>query len=283
MLALGVLQKKTAMRTLHFALAIILFSSCSKSDETFLKLWYLQPAETWTDALPVGNGRLGAMVYGGTEMEHIQFNEETLWTGAPNDYSHKGASAYLDEIRQLLFDGKQNEAHALAMQEFMSIPLRQKEYQPFGDIYIEFPGHESYSEYLRELDIENAICRTSYVVDDVQYTREIIASYPQQVVAIHLRSDRVKSLAFRLYMDAEHEGKSVSTEDNYQVLNVEVKDGALKGTAGLKVETDGDISNENETITVSGARSATIWLSASTNFISYSDVSKDPLSSMDKY
>jgi len=103
------------MRTILFSLTILLISSCSTREETWLKLWYRQPAETWTEALPVGNGRMGAMVYGGVEQEHIQFNEETLLSGVPRDYSHKGASGYLDEIRQLLFDGKQDEAHRLAM------------------------------------------------------------------------------------------------------------------------------------------------------------------------
>jgi alpha-L-fucosidase 2 len=271
------------IRTLLFSLTILCIVSCSNVEETPLRLWYNQPAETWTEALPVGNGRLGAMVHGGVEMEHIQFNEETLWKGAPHDYAHMGASAYLDEIRQLLFAGKQEEAHSLAMQEFMSIPLRQMPYQPFGDVYIEFPGHASFSDYERELDIGKAICRTSYSVDDVVYTREVIASYPQQVIAIHLTADKGKSLAFKLHMDAEHEEKSISTVGASQVLNVKVKDGVLKGAAGIRVETDGEVSNEQDAILVQAASSATIWLSASTNFISYKDVSKDPLTEVNEF
>ncbi len=184
------------------------------------------------------------MVHGGVEKELIQFNEETLWKGAPHDYAHKGAYTYLDEIRQLLSEGKQNEAQVLAMQEFMSVPLTQKEYQPFGDIHIEFPGHESYDAYHRELDLSKAICRTSYRVENVTYIREVIASHPQEVIAIHLQADKARSLAFNLHMDSPHEEKSLRTESNYQVLNVAVKDGALRGSAGLRVETDGDVSDE---------------------------------------
>ncbi len=120
------------------------------------------------------------MVHGGVAKEYIQFNEETLWKGGPHDYAHKGAVNYLSEIRQLLFDGKQNEAHKLAMEKFMSTPLTQMEYQPFGDLYFEFPGHEDYSNYYRELDIEKAVCKTSYSVNDILYTREVIASYPSR-------------------------------------------------------------------------------------------------------
>ncbi len=269
------------MRSLTIILIIVLFSACSYHEETSnLKLWYEQPAEAWTDALPVGNGRLGAMVYGGVEKEYIQFNEETLWKGGPHDYAHKGAVNYLSEIRQLLFDGKQNEAHKLAMEKFMSTPLTQMEYQPFGDLYFEFPGHEDYSNYYRELDIEKAVCKTSYSVNDILYTREVIASYPKQVIAVHIEASKAKSLSFSVYMDASHEIKSLSTEGNTQILQVAVKDGELRGTAGIKVESDGTISNEKDKIVIKNARSATILLSASTNFISYKDISKDPLASM---
>src|SRR5438132_10842267 len=100
------------------------------------QLWYNKPANIWTDALPVGNGRMGAMVFGGTAHERIQFNEDTVWTGEPHDYAHKGASKYLQQIRELLWAGRQKDAEALAMKEFMGEPVRQKAYQAFGDLLI---------------------------------------------------------------------------------------------------------------------------------------------------
>src|SRR3954449_10534829 len=105
-------------------------------DQSRLTLWYTKPASIWTDALPVGNGRMGAMVFGGAPLERIQFNESTVWTGEPHDYAHKGASRSLQAIRELLWAGKQKEAEALAMKEFMSDPVRQKAYQAFGDLQI---------------------------------------------------------------------------------------------------------------------------------------------------
>ena len=251
--------------------------SCTQVEDNQLMLWYNKPASQWTEALPLGNGRMAAMVFGGVEKEHIQFNEETLWNGKPNDYSHKGAFRYLDEIRQLLFDGKQDQAEELAMKEFMSNPLRQMQYQPFGDLYLEFPNHKNYTNFHRELDISRAVCKTSYQVDGVQYIREVIASNPHQVIAIHIKADKADVLSFNVYLDSEHEEKSVIPEDNIQTLNVAVKDGVLRGVARIKVETDGEVSSDNGKIIVSGAGEATIWLSAATNFNNYMDISGDPL------
>src|SRR5262252_10042320 len=120
-------------------------------------LWYNKPAQIWTDALPVGNGRLGAMVFGGAARERIQFNESTVWTGEPHDYAHKGAYQSLGKIRELLWAGKQKEAEDLAMKEFMSEPIRQRAYQSLGDLMIETPGAENPTKYRRSLDLDTAI------------------------------------------------------------------------------------------------------------------------------
>src|SRR3954466_1238035 len=117
-----------------------------------LKLWYTQPAQKWEEALPIGSGRLGAMVFGGTSEERIQFNEDTLWTGLPHDYVRAGSRDHLDEIRRLVFEGKTKEAAETVRKSFLSDPVRQKAYQPFGDILFTFPGHESATDYRRSLD-----------------------------------------------------------------------------------------------------------------------------------
>ena len=272
------------MKKLLLLSFLLMLIACDTQEENpVLRLWYDQPAENWNEALPVGNGRLGAMVFGGVGQDRIQFNEETLWTGAPNDYAHEGAVNYLEPIRLLLKEGKQEKAHKLAMKEFMSIPLTQKEYQPFGDIYLDFPGHETYSQYHRELDISSAVCRTSYVVNEVQYNREIFASHPDQVIIIQLNADKAGALNFSVRLDSEHKESSVETSRGKQVLNVAVQDGVLRGTAGIQVETDGTVSLEGDRMTIRGAGSATLFLSAATNFISYKDVGGNPNSSMDKY
>ncbi len=240
------------------------------------KLSYESPAEKWTEALPIGNGSLSAMIFGGVSEEHIQFNEETLWAGKPHDYAHKGAYKYLDTIRQLLKDGKQVDAQNLAMQEFMSTPLKQKPYQPFGDIYIAFKGHENYKNYTRELNIEEAISKVSYSVNGVDFKREVFSSYPSQIIAINLTSSKSKALNFDLWLDALHEDKTLETFGNTQTLKVQVKDGALRGVATLNIKTNGTIETVNGKLQISNASKATIYLTAATNYIKYDDVSGNP-------
>jgi len=241
-----------------------------------LKLWYNKPALKWTEALPIGNGRLGAMIFGGIENDRIQFNEETLWTGSPNDYAHKGASKYLGQIRQLLAEGKQKEAENLAMAEFMGVPVRQRAYQPFGDLNLHFPDQTSCTDYRRELDLKNALCSVTYRSNGVNYTREYLASNPDQVIAIRLTADQPKALNFTLDMDALHEAKSMAAESNSLTLKVQVKDGALRGVATLKVFSDGKVSASGNTLSVSGAKTATIILVAATNYVNFKDVSGNP-------
>ncbi len=260
------------------ALTLTLLISCNPpgAENVQYKLWYNEPASNWREALPIGNGSLGAMVFGGVETEHIQFNESTLWTGEPRDYSHPDAFKFLSEIRQLLFEGKQWEAESLAMKEFMSLPLGQMDYQPFGDLYLEFPGHENFSKYHRELNISEAVNTTSYLVYGVNYKREVFASYPQRAIAVHLTADKSKSLSFTLKIDAEHSQKSISTDQNSVNLAVQVKDGALHGYSSARVRTNGKISQKGDHLEISQASEATIWLAAATNYVSYDDISKDP-------
>ena len=216
------------MNLIFAILGIMLFvlHSCSNNQPstTNNRLFYYQPAKTWNEALPIGNGRLGAMIFGGVTNERIQFNEETLWQGEPHGYEHPGAVDYLDDIRQLLFDGKQKEAHDLAMEHFMSVPLRQMAYQPFGDLNLEFPDQTVYSNYQRELNLNTAVCRTSYTVNGVNYTREVLASQPDQAIVIHLTADRKKALSFHIQLDSPHEQKEVSINGNKQIMKVAVKE-----------------------------------------------------------
>jgi alpha-L-fucosidase 2 len=255
---------------------IFLFQFINNWGQSSFHLFYKEPALKWVEAIPLGNGRLGAMIYGGVTQEQIQFNEETLWTGGPHDYSHKDAHKYLNEIRQLLNDGKQIEAQNLASEVFMSVPLNQKAYQPFGDLIIDFPNHENYSEYYRELDLENAISRVSYTVGDVDYEREIFASKPDDIIALKLTANKNKSINFSISLNSVHYQKSVKTEFNKQTLSLRVADGEMKGLAGFTIQTDGKIQSLYESISISGASSAIIYLNAYTNFINYKDISGNP-------
>ena len=151
-----------------------------------LSLWYRQPAKLWVEALPVGNGRLGAMVFGGAGHERIQFNESTVWTGEPHDYAHHGAYQHLNEIRDLLWAGKQKEAEDLAMQEFMSEPVRQKAYQALGDVELDFPVTGEVTNYRRSLDLDTGIAAVEYDAGGTHSRREVFASYPANVMVVRI-------------------------------------------------------------------------------------------------
>ncbi|MCE7041365.1 glycosyl hydrolase family 95 catalytic domain-containing protein [Dyadobacter sp. CY312] len=246
------------------------------SSGQLLKLWYKQPSRQWEDALPVGNGKLAAMVFGGVSTEHIQFNEETLWTGQPRSYAHKGASQYLEQIRTLLNEGKQKEAEDLATREFMGDPVRQMAYQAFGDLYIDFPGEENFADYTRELDLKEGISKVSYTSNGTAYSREVFASFPANAIFVRLISDKKGKLNFSLRMDALHTNKNVRVDGNEITLNVKVDKGVLEGVAKVKVITDGKVDLKDGKLSVENATAATLVLAAATNYIDYKTVTGKP-------
>ena len=251
-------------------------------------LWYRQPAGRWEEALPVGNGRLGAMVFGGTETERIQFNDDTLWFGEPHDYSHQGAAKYLPEIRRLLFEGKQREAQDLAGREFMSVPLRQTPYQPCGDLRLTFPGHGQATDYRRELDIDRAIATVTYKLGEVTYTREVFASNPDGVIVVRISADKPGKVSLTAALDSVHEEKSLVAAGRRQLAlrgRVRNKHGRygkitrnpLQFEAHLQVATEGGSFQVTDAgIAVSDADAALLTLAAATNYVDFEDLSGDP-------
>ena len=159
-------------------------------------LWYGHPAQRWGDALPVGNGRLGAMVYGGVAKEHIQLNEDTIWNGKKQNRINPEALKALPDVRRLLFEGKPREVEALEDKKMMGIPNRQPPYQPLGDLNIDFSGQDNAVDYRRELNLATGIVSVSYRVGDATFTREVFSSVPDQVLVVHIASDKPGRLSF---------------------------------------------------------------------------------------
>ena len=235
-----------------------------------LALWYEQPAAAWVEALPVGNGRLGAMVFGGPAHERIQFNEDTLWTGGPRSYHKVGARDALPRLRELLAAGRRPEAEALAMQAFMSEPLRQMAYQPCGDLLLDFPGHEAATDYRRELDLDAALATTRYRVGGTTFTREVFASHPAGVIVVRLSADRAGALDFAVRLVSPHAGV-VSRETALPGLAIEgrVQDGAMRFAAQVHARPEGGTAaREGDTLRIAGADRVTLVLTAATNFVS---------------
>ncbi len=172
------------------------FAGKAAPPEGGLTLWYRQPARAWEEALPVGNGRLGAMVFGQVRGERIQLNEETVWDGYPRDTTNPKALEALPEMRRLLFAGKNEEATQLARATMLAVPERIHSYQSLGDLRLILPGHAKIADYRRTLDLDTGIASVSYLAGEIRHVREVFASAPAQVIAVRLTADRPASVSF---------------------------------------------------------------------------------------
>jgi alpha-L-fucosidase 2 len=243
-----------------------------------LKLWYRAPARSWIEALPVGNGRLGAMVFGEPVSERIQLNENTLWDGHRRDTNSPEALTYLPQVRRLLFQGKNEEATALAAKHLMGRPERIKSYQTLGDLRMDFQHPAEVRDYRRELDLDTGIVSVSYRVGDATFRREILASYPGQAIVLRLACDRPGRLGVRLRLNRSQDARSrVEAEKEFGALYL---DGQINDTPageqqsrGLKfaallsaVPTGGSIGKDGETLVIAGADALTLTLTAATGF-----------------
>lgn len=271
------------------ATVIVLVGSAASADVGPLLLWYPKPAEKWIEALPVGNGRLGAMVFGGVDVERLQFNEDTLWTGGPRDYSHPAAKDHLPAIRRLLFEGKQREAERLAMEHFMSVPLRQMAYQPFGDLEFEFP-HKAVTDYRRQLDLDTATVTVRYQTGGATFTREVFASYPDHAIVIRLTCDQPGKVSFRVKLATPHPDPKIElVAANQLLLRGGLREyqqkrtgltlpSVLKYAARLLVKNEGGtVAAKDGHIDVSRADGATLVLTGATSYRRYNDVGGNPV------
>ena len=273
---------KFSMR--HF-LALLLLTVTSvgfSQNREGLKLWYNQPSGiVWENALPVGNGRLGAMVYGNVEKETIQLNEHTLWSGGPNRNDNPNSLAALPEIRQLIFDNKQKEAEELANKSIITKKSNGQMFQPLGNLHLTFAGHENYTNYYRELDIERAVAKTTYTVNGVTYTREVLASFPDRVIVVQLTASKPGAISFSASYATQHTQPTIKTAANELTIGGTTSDhegvkGVVKFKGITRIKTQGgNLSSNDTTLTVKGANSATIYVSIATNFVNYHDVSGD--------
>jgi alpha-L-fucosidase 2 len=253
-----------------------------------LTLWYRQPAAKWVEALPVGNGRLGGMVFGGVARERIQFNEDTLWSGVgPHTWDNAGARDLVPEVRRALFAGAYQQADALCRQ--MQGPYNES-YQPFGDLYLDFAHTEGAEpiEYRRALDIDSAVATVRYRIGDATFTREVFASFPGQVIVVRLTCGQPGRLSFTARMDSQHPhenkadgpdrviltGKAPRHVDpNYlkteqPVIYDEPSGEGMNFTAYVQAIADGGKveSGADGGMRVTGADSVTLLLSAATSF-----------------
>lgn len=235
-----------------------------------LKIWMTHPAEEWKNALPVGNGRLGAMVFGGINTERLQLNEETVWTGKDADFHNPQSREGLKEVRKLLFEGKYTEAEAVALKKIMgqrSTDYSQT-YQTLGDLFINFGKQEHIDNYRRELDIENAIAKVSYHANYTRYTREIFSSAVNQVIVIKLSAKRDSALNFSLRYTRPGNMAKIETKNNEFQISEHVGNGTgVKMYARIRIiAPTGNVISATDSITVKNARSAIVLIAAATDY-----------------
>ncbi len=245
------------------------------------KLWYDKPAQVWTEALPLGNGRLGAMVFGNPGNEHIQLNEETIWAGRPNNNPNPDALENIPKVRDLVFKGKYLEAQTLATEKVMSKTNSGMPYQSFGDLYISFPGHTRYTDYYRELSLDSARAIVRYNVDGVNYQRETITSFPNQVVTVRLTADQPGKITCNANFTSPHQDVMIETEGNETSLTgVSSWHEGLKGKVDFQGRMAANVKGGTQTVrdgvlSIENADEATVYVSIGTNFNNYKDVSGD--------
>ncbi|MDR1981583.1 MAG: glycoside hydrolase family 95 protein [Tannerellaceae bacterium] len=263
--------------------------SCRKAEtENLWKLWYDQPAEKWVEALPVGNGRLGAMVFGIPAQEKIQLNEETLWAGQPNRNINPNALSALPEVRRLMFEGKFTEAQKLVDEKIIPQTNHGMAYQPVGDLNLSFTGHDTPDGYSRELDISSAIATTRYTVDGVDYVRETFAAFTGQVIVVRLTASQKGKVNFSAWLSSPQKSKTEVRDDALWLNGVS---GDLEGLEGkvafateVKVVPDGGkLAADGDRLVVSDADAATLYVSMATNFVNYKDISADPVERVEQY
>ncbi|MCX6325123.1 MAG: glycoside hydrolase family 95 protein [Bacteroidia bacterium] len=260
---------------LFLALSVSLFflnisSSYSQNAPSRMRIWFNKPADNWNEALPVGNGRLGAMVFGNVENERLELNEESVWTGQERWDANPDALKNLPKVRQLLFEGKYKEAEELAQKGLMGQKPRKlaATYQALGDLYMNFGSQRGLSNYSRDLNIEEAISRVSYTANQVNYLREVFSTAPGQALVIRLTADKPGSLTFTTRLSRAGNKASISATGDEITMNEHVGESVgVKMYSRLKLIADGGtMSSGGDSIRIDRANSVTIFLTGATNY-----------------
>jgi alpha-L-fucosidase 2 len=245
-------------------------------------LWYDKPAVKWEEALPIGNGRLSAMIFGQPAEERLQLNEGTLWAGGPYDPVNPEAKGALPQVRQLVNEGKYKAAAQLISAKVMAKPLGQMPYQTVGDLRLTFPGPTNVGAYRRDLDLDTATATVSYILDGVQYTREVFASAPDNVIVMRLTADKPGRISFSAYLKTPM--KATLETDGRDTLVMRGKGGDSGGIKGqiqyqarVQVLAKGGMTSaDSGRVSVSDADEVTLLITVATSYRRFDDVSGDP-------
>ena len=258
-------------------------------------LWYRQPAEKWLEAMPLGNGLMGAMVFGGIRQERIALNESTFWSGRPHDYDHPEALRYFPQIRDLVFAGKFQEAERMADTNFYGRPAAQQAFQPLGDLLLTVDGVEQAEDYRRELDMETGVAKIAFRVGDARFTREVFVSYPDRVMVVRISSDKPRRVSVQAQLKSPYRDDIAATTgrlmmdgcwkgpitNNWLIAPVAGK--GLRFRVALFAQPEGGQTEATDSgLRVGGADAVTFIVAAATSFVNYRDISGDPAAVCEK-
>ncbi|MCW3092968.1 MAG: hypothetical protein JWP81_4037 [Ferruginibacter sp.] len=258
-------------------------------------LWYRQPAEKWLEATPIGNGIMGAMVFGKAEKERIALNESSFWSGRPHDYNNPEAIKYFPQIRDLVFANKFQDAEKMADEHFFGVPVAQQAYQPLGDLLLSFDSANKVEDYRRELNMETGIVKIIYRINDVIFTREIFMSYPDRVMVVRLSANKPGHISVLAQLTSPYLDKTTSS------TNKLIMDGSWKGPMkkdwliapvegkGISFQTvlqshaeGGKTLATDSTLNIQGANAITFIVTAATSYINYKDINGNPAAKCNK-
>jgi alpha-L-fucosidase 2 len=272
-------MNKRFLLTLLFS--AICLSTLFATGNNPMRLWYDKPAADWNAALPVGNGRVAAMIFGNPAVERIQLNEGTVWAGSPNNNANPNAKEALPKVRQLIFDGKYAEAQKLADEKIMPNTNAGMPYQSMGDFYLAFPDHSQYTDYCRDLNIETAVSSVSYKVNGVTFRREIFSSFTDQVIIVRLTADKPGSISCNGIVTTPHQKYSIAAQNSMLTLSGttethERQSGKVRFCTQIKPEVSGgSCVVKDGVISVEKADVVTFYISMATNFTDYKTLSTD--------
>ena len=272
-------MKLSAVSVAAFA-AIQMFSAQAEEKGCSTLMWYDAPAKEWTDALPIGNGQMGAMLFGGVESERIQFNEYTLWTGRPHSYARKDAAKSLPEIRRLVAEGKKGEAANLANRTFLANPALEAAYQPCGDVFVKLAGVDGAKEYRRELDLAKGLAKSSFSANGVRFVRETFAPYNSPALIVHrISADRPGAVNGMIELTTRHVKHTRKSSGSTLAIDGTVGADGMNFAIRVAVSVSGADAKaalSGDALEVKNADSVEIRITAATNAKSWKELSGDP-------
>jgi alpha-L-fucosidase 2 len=273
------------MKLRYFKISLLVcllaFFTCVNAQQKNI-IWYNQPANNWNEALPIGNGSIGAMVFGTTGLDRLQLNESTIWGGGPNNTVDSAAGPYISKVRALLAQKKYLEAQTLANQHLGQKGNGGMPYQLAGNLYIQFPGHENVSDYTRDLNLNNATASVKYVSEGVHYQREYFTSFTNNVLMVRLTASKPGMISCHIDLQSPLMKNKTLINDNLVLSGLSSDHENQKGKVKFNIISyvkpiGGSATADSSGIKVNQADTVVIYLAMATNFVNYHDISANPL------